>query len=172
MATESLVRQIDHFAVIGLMSVPVKTGPSGLSVLGNSGGVEAASQAWLSGAPLIASSGKLAEAATDPIAAILGFANADASGVTNQGASFIPAGPGLEFEATLENSSTGDLALALTHMYVKYGLKRITASKLWYVDQNDTSGVAVIVTGFVDPVGTIQGRVRVRLLNSAMAYVS
>lgn len=158
MATEDSVRQLDHFNAPGMTSVPIRTN-----------GVEAAGQDWIAGSPLIRSSGKLAEGAEDLTANVIGFASSDASGTTDHAVSYIPAVPGIEFEATLENGSTGDHALAQTDMDVAYGLA-VTAAGLWYIDQAETSNIACVVVAFVDPIGTVQGRVRARLLDTVSIY--
>lgn len=159
MATESLVKQLSHFSGPGRTSVPVRT----------SGGVEAASQSWKGGAPLIRSSGKLAIGTEDMTSGVVGFACSNATGVTSAAVAYVPAVPGIEFEATLEDGTSGDHALAQTDMFVAYGIA-VTTAGLWYVDFAETSNVAVVVTEFVDPIGTVQGRIRCRLLDTVTIY--
>ena len=155
MAAEDQVRMFDNFSMPGLTSVQVSTGY-----------LEAAGQVYLSGAPLIDNgAGSLVTAADDvttPI--IVGFATYAASGVTDNETSVTPALSGLEFEATLESSSPGDHALAQTDLFAKYGFE-VNGSNLWYVNQAETASPAVVVIALIDPIGTVQGRVRVRLLN-------
>jgi len=159
MAVESLVKQLSHFAAPGMSSVPVSTHV----------GIEGASQSYKAGAPLIRSSGKLVTAGNAAVADIVGFAEKNATGVTDAAVPFIPAVPGISFEATLENQSTGDYVLARADMFVDYGL-RVTSGGLWYLNKNDTSTVAAVIIDFVDPLGTIQGRVRARLLDTVTIY--
>lgn len=160
MAAEDQVVAFDHFKFNGGNSVPVNT----------ENGIEAATQSWQPGAPLIRSSGKLAEAADDPTAAIVGFACAPATGVTDTPVSYIPAWPGIEFEATLEDQSGGDHALTQASMFVAYSVRQRTSNGAWYLDFNDTTNLGAIVVGLVDPIGTVQGRVRARLLDTVTIY--
>jgi hypothetical protein len=159
MAATDQVREIDHVVRLGQYHTPIL------------GGVEKATQSWKRGAVLIADAlGSVAEAGSDPIAAILGIALADASGVTGAACQSIPALPGLLFEATLEDQSNGDHALALTDTYQGFGMKKVSATGFWYLDENDTSGVCGVVMQLVSPVGTVQGRVLFTFRDAVTAW--
>lgn len=159
MAAEDQVTQLSNFAMPGLTSVQLSTGTTDQPYL------EAATQSYLSGAPLISSSGKLAIALEDVTTAIIvGFASVDASGTTDNPTSVIPALSGLTFEATLEDGTAGDHVLAQADLFAKYGLAK-TAAGLWYLDEAETASPAAVVIALIDPIGTVQGRVRARLLN-------
>lgn len=159
MATEDSVKQLSNFSMPGQTSVQVSTGTTDNPYL------EAASQTYKAYSPLVSSSGKLATASEDVTTAIIvGFATQDASGTTDNPTAVVTALSGLEFEATLEDGTGGDHALAQTDLFAHYGLA-VTAAGLWYVDQAETASPAVVVVALVDPIGTVQGRVRVRLLN-------
>lgn len=130
-------------------------------------GGAATSETWAKGAVLIASSGYLAEASDDPTE-IVGVA---LHGVTSaaQGAvaQYVPAVDSQEFIGTLDSAgSPGTHALVITNRYVKYGLS-VDASGIWYIDVDETSDALarVIITGLVDQVGDIMGKVRFRFLN-------
>lgn len=154
MATEDKVVQLNNFTGPGRTSVPARTGY-----------LEGASQTYLAGAPLKASSGKLVTLVEDDIANIVGFAIQKATGVTNTLTGVIPALGQIEFEATLENGSTGDYALTQADLFSAYGLA-VTATGLWYLDKAETTHKAAVIVELVDPVGTVQGRVRAQLLNA------
>jgi len=158
MAAEDKVKQLSFFRMEGLASTPLRSG------------IEAAGQTWKAGAPLISSSGKLAEAADDVVTGIVGFATTDASGVTDTPVDYVPAVEGIAFEATLEDQSGGDYALTQANLYLSYAL-RATAGGLWYLDQNDTPNAAATVIQLVDPIGTVQGRVIARLKNAVTIHV-
>lgn len=160
MAAEDQVRAFDHFKLNGGNSVPVNT----------ENGIEAAGQSWQEGAPLIRSSGSLAEASDDPTADIVGFAQKAATGTTGAAVSYIPAWHGIEFEATLEDQSNGDHALVQANLFVAFAIRQRTSNGAWYLDENDTTNDGAIVVGFVDPIGTVQGRVRARLLDTVTIY--
>jgi hypothetical protein len=156
MAATDKVVAISHTTRLGLVSTPILEGP------------EAASQTFKQGAVLVDSAGKVAEASNDPTASILGIALHDASGTTDQTVMFVPALPHVVFEATLEDQATGDHALVQTNCWQDYGLKK-TAAGLWYIDENDGTGPALIIR-LVDPAGTIQGRVQFQFKSSATIW--
>lgn len=159
MAAEDQVVPFNNFSRLGALSVPVRTD-----------GLEAAGQSWVAGAPLIASSGSLAEASDDPTSGIIGFACNDASGTTGAAVSYIPALPDIEFEATLEDQSNGDHALVAGNKYTNFAIRQRTANGAWYLDENDTTNDGAVVVEFVEPVGTVQARVRARLLAAVTIY--
>lgn len=158
MATEDQVREINHPAMDGHYSTDFKQGK------------EAASQSWKRGAPLIVVSGLLTEASEGDLSGdVVGFAVKDATGVTDTVTDFIPAFEELEMEGTLENGSTGDYALTQADVGALYGLAK-TAAGIWYIDQADTTNPNVYIMSLVDPVGTVQGRVRFRLKRTDCAW--
>lgn len=168
MAAEDRVVPFNHFTYNGGNSAPVMTD-----------GLEAAGQSWVAGAPLISSSGRLAEAGDDPAAGtIVGFACSDASGVTDRAVSYIPAWPGIEFEANLEDQANGDHALVLANKYVAYSIRQRTSNGAWYLNENDSSGGQgrVVAFGVIDAdgtenvVGVVQARIRARILDSFTIY--
>lgn len=126
-------------------------------------GIEAASQSFTKGDILVESSGKLAIGATDPtLGTIVGVAEHDASGTTDTEVRFVPATNDVEFEANIEGT------LAQTDVYTQYGLKLV--SGIFVIDQADTTNVRVVVTGLVDAVADVNGRVRFRFLPNASVY--
>lgn len=145
--------------------VPIK--PCGIGSVAKREGGAATSESWARGAILIASSGYLAEASDDPTAIVGVALHAVSSAAQGAVAQYIPATSDLEFIGTLDSAgSPGTHALVITNRYVKYGLS-VDASGIWYIDVDETSDalVRVIVTGLVDQVGDIMGRVRFRFLN-------
>jgi hypothetical protein len=160
MAVEDQVTPFDHFTDNYANSCPVVTD-----------GLEAATQSWVAGAPLISSGGRLAEAADDPTSGIVGFACADASGVTDTAVSYIPARAGIEFEATLEDQANGDHVLVLANKYALFGIRQRTSNGAWYLNENDASGIGRVIS-FVEPVGTIQARVRAIIVDGGTIYAA
>ena len=70
-------------------------------------GIEASGQTWKVGAPLVNSSGSLAEATTGTggyAGTIIGFASGPATGVTGAPAPFIPAIPTATFSGTVDGT--------------------------------------------------------------------
>src|SRR5258707_15612653 len=70
-------------------------------------GIEAATQTWKVGAPLVNSSGSLAEATTGTTGyagLIVGFALAPARGTTGADVNFVPAVQGLSMSGTVDGS--------------------------------------------------------------------
>lgn len=160
MALEDAVRFPDHVTQAGATSVSIQKG------------VEAAGQSWKRGAPLVNSGGSLAEAASPLTDAqvVVGFAVADATGVTGSVVDYMPADPQLEFEATLEDATNGDHALAAADLNSRHTMVKKAAGDnagAWYVNENVTAAPAVYVTALVGNVGDVQGRVRCRLLATA-----
>lgn len=135
-------------------------------------GIEASGQTWKVGAPLINSSGSLAEASTGTggyAGTIIGFAIANATGVTGAAASFVPAIPTLTFAGTVDGtlSSTnapGTGSLAQSGIWGGLGLQKDAASGLWYLCTTGTA--SFIVVAAIDPVATVNGRVRVQILRA------
>ena len=134
----------------GQTSVPLWLGP------------ESASHADLKGAVLIYTSGYLDAAAADVVNGIAGISQEaghdDASSGTSN-LSFVPALPGLRFEGTVEDETNNNHALVQTQLGLSYALQRDATNQRWYLDENDTTNVAARITGLVDVVTTVKGRV-------------
>lgn len=80
-----------------------------------------------------------------------------------------------EFIGVLGNSADNSLAITAITMLqtVTYGLTIDPGNSYWYVDQNKTSaagGACVSIVGFVDPIGTLNGKVIFRVLRAAQQY--
>lgn len=123
-----------------------------------------AAAAWERGAVLIDVSGELEEGGVNPVS-VVGLANS-AHPPTNEFSTDIgkhhPALPGYEFEGSVDDSSAIDTgAIAAADQYAAYGITE-DASGIWYVDKNKTAAadVRVRITKLLDPVATINGRVR------------
>jgi len=159
MAAEDSVRPLNNFTAPGMMSVPIRTN-----------GVEGGAQSWKSGAPIGVAFGLFAELADDFTSGAVGFASQDASTVAATPVSYIPCVPGIEFEATLEDQANGDHPLSQANLYAKYALRQVVATGAWYLDENDTGNAAAVVVALVDPIGTVQGRVRARLLDTVTVF--
>ena len=157
MAAEDKVQQINHPTDPGRLSDRVITGL-----------LEASGQSYKAGAVVIASSGKVATAVNAQVTVILGLADKKAAGVVDSEVVLLPS-IGLEFEATLEDQAVGDLPLAQAHLFAQFGL-RVTSGGLWYINFNDTSNKAATVIALVDPVGTVQGRVRAKFIDSVTVF--
>lgn len=147
----------------GLFSTPLKRMGTFNGCLG-----EAATSTWAIGAPLVNSSGYLAEAGTNPTA-VVGFATAAATGVTGADVEYIPAYTDtLEFEISIDTGgSIGTGSLANTNVMSTFGLTRDSTSKFWFADtaKTATTYINVRLMGFklspgatTSDVGVIQGR--------------
>lgn len=132
-------------------------------------GVEAASQSFKKGAVLIESSGSIAIAAADAVAAIIGIAAHDASGVTGREVLYYPALPGMVFECTLEDETNEDHALVQGNVFANYAVQ-VDNNGIWYADENDTTNTAVHVVGHKDPIGTTRARVYVSFEHDKTSY--
>lgn len=132
---------------------------NGLSFEPVHSGIEAATQTWKKGAPLVYASGKLTEA-TDAAdqAAMAGMAAHVASGVTDTAVKYVPFIPGVVFEVTLMTGAEADFTLVQTNIGLAYGIAK-AVSGAWFLDNADTTNPEFRVVGFKDPVGTVNGRV-------------
>lgn len=127
-------------------------------------GIEAASQTYKLGAPLVTSSGKIAVGGTNP-RNVLGFADVDASGTTDAEAPYHPALLNMMFEGSLDDTLSGSNAplthaLAQTDVYAVAGLTVDAATGFWYIDASKTTdgtNSAVVVMGLKDPIGAKPG---------------
>lgn len=138
--------------------IPSKSLHGGTGIIPLLAGAEAASQSWKKGAVLIESSGKIAIAANDAVAAILGVAAGDASGVTDREVLYYPAMPGNVFEATFEDEANQDYALLIADLYTNHSIM-VDSGGIWYVDKNDTTNTAVEIIGYKDALGTTRARI-------------
>ena len=144
----------------GLNSTPMAEGP------------EAATQTFIAGAPLKTNgSGFLAVIAADDTALIVGIAAEDghndaAAGDTQ--VKYYPALPGMVFEITLEDAGTEGHVSVDGNLFEDYALQ--TDSDKFYLDENDTTNVAMVIVGFKDAVGTTEARVFAKFLSSVTLW--
>lgn len=132
---------------------------------------EAAAQTFKRGCPLVFTAGgsTVEEDTSDP-QPIVGIAEQDASGTTNDPVRIVPAIPGVLFEGVLGNGDLTDYTLLAADVGDVYGLARDgTAGRLgWFVDKQDTTNVRVRVVALKDPAGTVNGRVYFTFLTVAV----
>ena len=141
---------IQPFRVAGpyTLSIPVR------------GGTAPVSETWKRGALLARSSGRLIEAGADPTL-IVGVAIHDVTvTVAGDEVKYVPAHLGVEFEGSLMGAAAANYTLVQTDMYLTYGVAADATTGYLSIDQCDTSANLVVITGFVDPVGDINARVR------------
>ena len=138
--------------------IPSKNLGSASGVIPLMAGVEAATQSWKKGAVLINSSGKIAIAAADPVAEIVGVAAGPASGVTDAEVLYYPARPGMVFEATFEDETNQDHVLVIANMFANFAVQ-LDSNGIFYVDENDTTNTGVVIVGYKDALGTTRARV-------------
>jgi hypothetical protein len=135
-------------------------------------GIEASGQTWKVGAPLVNSSGSLAEATTGTTGyagLIIGFALAPATGVTGTKASFVPCIGSLTFSGSVDGTlvatnAPGTGSLAQSGIWGGLGLQKDAASGLWYLCTTGTA--SFIAVAAIDPVATVNGRARVQILRA------
>jgi len=136
-------------------------------------GLEAASQSFKKGAPLVESSGYLAEATGGAALDIVGFAITEGHSDSSAGTSNV-----LYYPTELVPVWQGKLAatsphsLAQTDVFTEYGLHK-TATGYWYVDYDESSAAqkSASVVGLIDAVGTSDGWVRFVLNKYGNPYV-
>jgi hypothetical protein len=129
-------------------------------------------QTWKVGAPLVLSSGYLIEATTSTSAksGIIGIALAPATGVQGSDVLYVPLSPdGLSFQGTIDGTlistnAPGTGALSQAAMYTGGTLQKDAASGRWFL--NSTAAGDFIFTAALDPVGTVNGRVRIQFLHA------
>lgn len=129
-------------------TVPVLFGPKG------------ATEAWKEGAVLVEDTAQLDEALPDPAAnTIIGVAAEPTTTAAAAGTNvpFYPNLPGQCFIGTL-NVAAGGYVLAAADFLTAYGMA-IDTDGIHYINQADTTGPTVNVLGFVDSLGTANGRV-------------
>lgn len=136
-------------------------------------GIEAGSQSYKTGAPLVNSSGSLAEAGANPTT-VIGVALAAATGTTGAQVLYYPAiQDSYLFEISIDKASGqgGALAvLAQTNVYATYGITKDGTTGYWYLDVDKSGGNQVVrVFGFPTstPAGTVNGRCYVRWLRAS-----
>lgn len=132
---------------------------------------EAATQTFIRGAVLVKSTGNIAEAGANP-RSIIGIAEEAGK---NLGAGvgqcrYVPAIPGILFQINMDSTSVPNRATAAADLNAEYGITK-DANGSWYLDVDKTTGgtntVAVVVE-FIDPIGTLAGRVLVAFLYEVM----
>lgn len=120
-----------------------------------------ASQTFVRGAVLVAASGLLSEGGADPTI-IVGIANHGvAAAASGDVVNYIPAYPGQEFIASVDNTAAGTGTIVATDKWSRYGLTQ-DSDGIWYIDKDKTTDAEarVTITDFVDPVTTLLGRVK------------
>jgi hypothetical protein len=100
-------------------------------------GIEAASQSYKKGSPLIDSSGKIATAGAAP-AAVLGIAFTDATGTTNKPLEYWPIKAGRLYEITFNGT------IAQTDINTNVGIVKDATTGYWYCDSGDTGDQVTI----------------------------
>lgn len=93
-------------------------------------GVEAATQSWREGAPLLGVAGKLTEASADPALA-RGIALKAASGVTDAPVMYSPLMPGVVIEISVNAQVT------VANMHIAYGI--VESNNIWILDLSETT---------------------------------
>jgi len=137
-------------------------------------GLEASSQSWKVGAPLVVSSGYLIQATTSTSAksGIVGIALAPATGTQGSDVPYAPLIPGLVFSGTVDGTLVGGNApgtgsLSQANMYTGGTLQKDAASGLWFFNNTATGDFIFIAANPPDqPVGTVNGLVKVQFLQA------
>lgn len=138
-------------ATNGIGSIPVRNA------------VATTSQTWVRGAVLVAASGLLSEGGADPTAIVGVSTHGVTSSAAGALAQYVPTLPGQEFAMSIDDGSAiGTGAIVATDKWTRYGITEDSAG-IWYVDKNKTTDAEarVTVTGFIDDVGEVSGRVKV-----------
>lgn len=120
------------------------------------------------GAVIKNSGGTLVVAANGDAAEVVGVSRG--AFTVGQNVSYTPFWQQLIWEATLDGGTTtggvnNTLAVA-THKWNAYGLGLDSGSGKYFVNFDDTSNIQFLIIGFVDPVGTLRGRVLVAGITS------
>ena len=129
---------------------------------------EGASQTFKKGYPLKFSSTSSHEnevivVGSDPTSGILGVADIDATGTQGSNINYWIADNDTEFIGVVQDGAT----TAYTNVGTNYSMVADGTNTIWRVDLSDTSNASVTVTGLVDPVGTVNGRVSFQFINTA-----
>jgi len=125
---------------------------------------EAASQTFKAGDLVYRNNGYVTVCGADP-ALILGVALEDAHNASNDGDYDIQVliiNGWTEFIMQVYHSNAANNKIEASDLGKKYGIA--VSSNQWYVDKTDTSNTRVIIHDFLDPVGTVNGRVGVIFL--------
>ena len=139
--------------------LPIQSTGIGSVALKNGGAT--GSQTFVRGAIVVAASGLLSEGGADPTI-IVGIANHGVTSATSgQLVQYIPALPGQEFIASVDNTAAGTGLIEAADKWTRYGITQ-DSDGVWYVDKDKTidAETRVTITGFVDAVGTVLGRVK------------
>jgi hypothetical protein len=132
--------------------------------------LEAASQTYVKGSPLIASSGLAAitGAVANPVD-IIGISESAATGTTNDPVRVNPISADIVYEGILGKADLSDRVTAQTDIGTAYGINRDATNLGFFVDVDNTTPaeVKVRVIGFKDAVGTTNGRVYFTFLQVA-----
>lgn len=129
-------------------------------------GPEGASETWVVGAPLIKDgSGNLDEAATEPVDEIVGIADCPASGTTGEDRIYIPASQNTIFVGNIGTSITAG-AIAAADLFEEFPLQLSGTS--WFVDKTDQTNPCVYIVELIDAVGTVNGRVAFKFIDTAL----
>lgn len=133
---------------------------------------EGITQTFKKGALLVPSTGNLIEASANP-RSIVGIAeeagkNNAAAGVAT--VRYVPCIPGILFAISVDKASGLGRATLAADQFSEFGITK-DSDGTWYLDIDKTTGgtntVAVVVS-FLDPVGTISGRVLAAFLMEVM----
>lgn len=142
----------------GMPSVPLEHGEEGTGT-----------QTWIKGSVLIFNGQRLDEAATEPVDNIMGLALAPAEGTDDADVMYVPITSDIIFEGNIGTSVTvGDIAA--DDMNALYPLA--LSGTDWFVDKTDNNQPTVRVIRFRDAVGTTNGRVYFKFLESTLAYTN
>jgi len=110
--------------------------------------------------------GLIIRATADPTTTLLGVA-VNAAVATGE-VRYVMALPGVIYEATLEDQTNVDHALAATDLHARLAIQVDPGGSLYhYVDENDATNYAVTVIKFVDVATTVRARVWVTFCRSA-----
>lgn len=131
---------------------------------------EGASQTFAEGDVVILSAtsdkgNKITIAGTDPVTRIVGIAQAAASGTED---TLIPVALS-NYENEFIGNVEGTTALDADFVGLRCGLVN-DGSGIWRVDTSDTTNKSVRITGLVDAVGDVKGRVTFRFNDIAAAF--
>lgn len=134
---------------------------------------EAASQSFKKGAPLVESSGYIAEATSGAAVDIIGFAITEGHNDSSAGDHTVDYYP-IELCPVWLGKLAGasQHTLAQTDLWTEYGLAK-NSSGYWYVDYDESSAAhkSASIVGLVDDVGTSNGWVKFVLNKYGNPYV-
>lgn len=122
--------------------------------------LEAATQTFKRGAPLVFSGGYVQEA-TASSEEVIGIAATDGSNDASAGTSVqrvIPIIPGMVFEGATSSALT-DRATAQTDAGAIWGIAKDATNLGWYLNASESTNYKVRIIGFKDAVTTTNGRV-------------